>query len=473
MYRGDVEGFFSFGMNPVSNGPHSRKAIAALAKLKWLVVAENFEQETAAFWRADILSLVDLKPEDVQTEVFLLPAANFAEKDGSFVNSARWIQWKWKAVDPPETPNPIRKSSRRIFLKVRELYEREGGTFPDPIRNLNWWYSNAASPSLDEVCKELNGWAVRGRARRHRRGDDASGSAARAVPRCARRWLDAVRQLALHRDVHDAGNLTQRRSYADPSGLGRYPEWTVSWPANRRVLYNRCSADAQGRPWDPARVGIAWNGQRWVGDTPDYTVDSPPEAELGAFIMLPEGVARLFVPGQFVDGPWSEHYEPAESPVANPLHPEHSSNPAVRPFSTAFDVLGTADQFPIVCTTYRLTEHFHYWTKNNPYNVQLQPEFFVEIPEELAREKGIANRDRVRVTSARGSIEGRAMVTRRIKPMQIGGKTTYQIGFPIHWGFLGRGQQRGSLANLVTPTIVDPNSFAPEYKGFLVKLEKV
>ncbi len=473
MYRGNVEGFFSFGMNPVSNGPHSRKAIAALAKLKWLVVAENFEQETSTFWRPDILSLVDLKPEDVQTEVFLLPAANFAEKDGSFVNSARWIQWKWKAVDPPGDAKPDQEIVGRIFLKVRELYERDGGTFPDPIRNLNWWYSNEASPSFDEVCKELNGWAVED-------VRDGTGAVTIRAGQQLGRFADARSDGStlsgnwLYIGMYtDAGNLTQRRSYADPSGLGRFPEWTVSWPANRRVLYNRCSADAKGRPWDPTRVGIAWNGERWVGDTPDYTVDSAPEAGLGAFIMLPEGVARLFVPGQFVDGPWSEHYEPAESPVANPLHPEHSSNPAVRPFGTAFDVLGTPDQFPIVCTTYRLTEHFHYWTKNNPYNMQLQPEFFVEIPEELAREKGIANRDRVRVTSARGSIEGLAMVTRRIKPMQINGRTTYQIGFPIHWGFLGNGQQRGSLANLVTPTVVDPNSFAPEYKGFLVKLEKV
>ena len=160
MYRGDMEGFFSFGMNPVSNGPHSRKAIAALAKLKWMVVAENFEQETASFWRPDILELVDLKPEDVQTEVFLLPAANFAEKDGSFVNSARWIQWKWKAVDPPGEARADQEIVARIFLKVRELYQQEGGTYPDPVRNLNWWYSNPAQPSLDEVCKEINGWAL-------------------------------------------------------------------------------------------------------------------------------------------------------------------------------------------------------------------------------------------------------------------------------------------------------------------------
>ena len=143
------------------------------------------------------------------------------------------------------------------------------------------------------------------------------------------------------------------------------------------------------------------------------------------------------------------------------------------PFQTEWDRLGTAEEFPIVCTTYRLTEHFHYWTKNNAYNMQLQPEFFVEIPKELAEEKGIGNGGRVRVTSARGSIEGKAMVTKRIRPMTVAGKRVFQIGFPLHWGFLGRGKQKGALANLVTPTIVDPNSYAPEYKGFLVKLERL
>ncbi len=469
-----MEGLISFGMNPVSNGPHSRKVVAALAKLKWLVVAENFEQETATFWRDDILALVDKKPEDVQTEVFQLPAANFAEKDGSFVNSARWIQWKWKAVDPPGDAKPDQEIIARIFLKVRELYARDGGRLPEPVQRLNWWYSNPSVPSLDEVAKEINGWAI----------TDVQD------PRTKATILRAGQQLARFLDTRadgttlsgnwlyigmytDAGNLTQRRTSSDPSGLGRYPEWAFSWPANRRILYNRCSADSQGRPWDATRTGIVWNGARWTGDVPDIAVDSPPAAGLGPFMMLPEGVGRLFVPGQFVDGPWSEHYEPLESPVANPLHAAHSSNPAVMPFTTEFDVLGKAEDYPIVCTTYRLTEHYHYWTKNNSYNMQLQPEFFVEIPVALAQEKGIVNGDRVRVTSARGSVEGNAMVTRRIKPMQVAGKTTYQIGFPIHWGFVGRGAQRGALANLVTPTIVDPNSFAPEYKGFLVKLEKV
>lgn len=473
MYRGDMEGLFAFGMNPVSNGPHSKKAVAALGKLKWLVVAENFEHETAAFWRDDIQQLVGQTPADVQTEVFMLPAANFAEKDGAFVNSARWIQWKWKAVDPPGEAKADQEIIARLFLAIRDLYAKDGGTFPEPVTSLNWWYTNPASPALDEVAKEINGWATAD-------VKDAAGAVA------VRKGQQLARSADLRADgstlsgnwlyvgmYTDAGNLTQRRSFADPSGLGRYPEWAFSWPANRRILYNRCSADGEGRPWDPARIGIAWNGERWTGDVPDFGPESAPDAEAGAFLMLPEGQARLFVPGAFVEGPWSEHYEPAESPVPNPLHPAQSSNPAIHHFTTEYDVLGTSDEYPIVCTTYRLTEHFHYWTKHNPYSVQLQPEFFVEISEALAAEKSIASGDRVRVTSARGAIEGKAMVTKRIRPLTVAGKITHQIGFPIHWGFLGRGQQHGSLANLVTPTIVDPNSHAPEYKGFLVRLDKV
>jgi formate dehydrogenase major subunit len=474
MYTGQMEGLIDFGMNPVSNGPHSKKVIEALGKLKWLVVAENFEQETPSFWRDDIQAVVGKKPADIKTEVFLLPAANFAEKDGTFTNSARWIQWKWKAVDPPGLAKPDQEIMARIFLKVRELYQKEGGKVPEPILNLNWWYTNPVSPSMDEVCKEINGWAVTD----VKDEKDPKQLALKAGQQVGKfldlradgstlsgNWLYVG-------SYTEAGNLTQRRVKDDPSGMGRYSNWSFNWPANRRIMYNRASADGQGKPWDPKRPVIAWNGEKWVGDVPDYKIDSPPEAALGAFIMNPEGVARLFVPGQFAEGPFSEFYEPAEAPIANPLHPAQSSNPAVKQFKTQYDKLGEAKDYPIVCTTYRLTEHFHYWTKNNAYSMELQPEFFIEIPEELAADKGIRNAEMVRVTSARGSIEGKALVTRRIKPMQVGGQKVYQIGFPIHWGFLGRGAQKGTLANLLTPSIVDPNSFTPEYKGFLVKLEK-
>jgi len=475
MYEGKMEGFFSFGMNPVSNGPHTRKAIAALSKLKWLVVAENFPTETAEFWTDRVLWLNGGKSSDVQTEVFLLPAANFAEKDGTFTNSARWIAWKYKAVDPPGDAKPDQEIIARIFLKVRELYEKEGGAYPDPIKSLNWWYTSPQKPALEEVTKEINGWAITDVMDEK----DPKTVAVKAGDQLGK-FLDARADGStlsgnwLYIGTYtQGGNMTQRRNGADPSGLGRYSEWAFNWPANRRVMYNRCSADASGNPWDPTRAGIKWNGSKWVGDVPDYKPDSPPEAGMGAFIMNPEGLARLFIPGQFVEGPWTEHYEPMESPVQNPLHPKgQSSNPAAKPFKTQWDALGKPDEYPIVATTYRLTEHFHYWTKNNRYNIQEQPEFFVEIPEELAAEKGIRSTQNVRVTSARGSIVGKAMVTKRIKPMTVAGKKVYQIGMPIHWGFFGVGDQQGSIANLVTHSVVDPNSFAPEYKGFLVKLEK-
>lgn len=475
MFSGRIEGFLDFGMNPVTNGPHSRKVIEALSQLKWLVVAENFEQETAAFWRSDIQALIGHRTEDVKTEVFLLPAANFAEKDGSFTNSARWIQWKWKALDPPGDAKPDQEIIARLFVKIRELYQKEGGTFPEPILNLNWWYTAPERPSLDEVAKEINGWALTD----IKDEKDPKQIALKAGSQLAK-FLDTRADGStlsgnwLYIGMYtDAGNLTQRRVAADPSGMGRFSQWAFNWPANRRIMYNRCSADAEGKPWDPRRPAISWNGEKWVGDVPDYKPDSPPGAEMGPFIMLPEGVARLFITGQYAEGPFPEFYEPTESPVLNAFHPNTSSNPAVKKFQTPYDKYGEEKDYPIVCTTYRLTEHFHYWTKNNPYNMEIQPEFFVEIPEELAKEKGIANADMVRVTSARGAVEGKAMVTRRIKPMTVDGRTVYQIGFPIHWGFLGAGKQKGTLANLVTPTALDPNSFAPEYKGFLVKLEKV
>jgi formate dehydrogenase major subunit len=249
-----------------------------------------------------------------------------------------------------------------------------------------------------------------------------------------------------------------------------YHQWAWNWPANRRVMYNRASADADGKPWDPTRPGIQWNGQRWVGDTPDIAPDSPP-GKFGAFIMLPEGVGRLYAP-VLNDGPFPEHYEPTEAPILNPLHPKVSSSPVIRRFSTEKDVYGSAKDFPVVATTYRLTEHYHYWTQHTERLTQLQPGFFVELPEQLAKEKGITNGSQVRVTSARGSIQGVAMVTRRLRQMTVDGQNVWHIGFPITWGFAGLKNHTGPLANLMTPTVGDANTWTPEYKTFLVRIEK-
>jgi len=246
-------------------------------------------------------------------------------------------------------------------------------------------------------------------------------------------------------------------------------------------MYNRASCDTAGKPWDSERKQIWWGEaqQKWVGnDVPDFKADSKPADHMGPFIMNPEGVGRIFAPlAAFADGPFPEHYEPVESPIANPLHPRQSSNPVAKKFKSDMDKFGTPEQgFNVVCTTYRLTEHYHYWTKNNPMNVQLVPEPFVEVPAQLANEMGITGGEKVKVTSARSSYIGKAMVTKRIKPMMIDGKKTYQIGVPIHWGYRGIAEDEGKTAltpaNQLSPAAIDPNAYTPEFKGFLVKIEK-
>jgi anaerobic selenocysteine-containing dehydrogenase len=225
-----------------------------------------------------------------------------------------------------------------------------------------------------------------------------------------------------------------------------------------------------GKAWDITRPGIVWNGEKWVGDVPDIKPDSPP-GQFGAFIMTAEGVGRLFAPS-LADGPMPEHYEAIEAATDNILHPKVTSNPASKKFKSDKDIYGKKEDFPIICTTYRLTELYHYWTEHTAALNQLQPGFFIEIPEELAKEKGIANGGRAKITSARGSIEGVAMVTKRLRPLLIDGKPLWHVGFPIHWGYQDDPKHAGPLANFLTPTAMDPNTWTPEFKTFLVKLEK-
>lgn len=479
MYQGHVKGVLAFGMNGVAIGPNSQKNIDALKKAEWLVVCEIYPDETSEFWKSPGVTPEEMKK--INTVVYRVPGAGFAEKDGTFVNSARWLQWKNVALPPPGQAKLDQEILARIFLKVRELYQKEGGKFPDPVLNLAWNYTDPNNPSLAEVAKEINGRAI----------SDVTDTklnqtikAGQQLPGFA--WLRDDGSTLSGNWLYcgswtESGALTQRRGTEDPAGLGVYPNWAWSWPMNRRVMYNRASCDVSGKPWDPERRQIWWNEvqQRWVGnDIPDFKVDSPPKDHMGPFIMNPEGVGRLFGPlGAFADGPFPEYYEPIESPIANPLHPNQSTNPAVKKYKTPLDKYGTPAQgFNIVCTTYRLTEHYHYWTKNNPMNVQLVPEPFVEIPVELANELGLKGGEKVKVTSARSHYIAKAMVTRRIRPMMIDGKKTYQIGIPIHWGYRGIAEDEGktalTMANLLSPTVIDPNAYTPEFKGFLVKLEK-
>jgi formate dehydrogenase major subunit len=364
MYNGHVKGMFAFGMNGVQIGPNSRKNIDALKKADWLVVGEIYPDETSEFWRAPGTTPDDMKA--IQTTVYRLPCAGFAEKDGTFVNSARWLQWKNIAVTPPGDAKLDQEILSRIFLKVRELYQKEGGAFPDPILNLSWNYTDPLHRSFAELAKEINGRALADvtdpTGQSIKAGQQLPGFAALkddGSTLCGN-WLYSG-------SWTDAGAMTQRRGTDDPSGLGVYPNWAWSWPANRRVMYNRASCDPSGTPWDAERRQIWWNEStgKWAGiDVPDFKVDSAPKDHMGPFIMNAEGVGRLFGPlSAFQDGPFPEYYEPIESPIANPLHPAQSTNPVVQKFKTALDKYGTpADGFTVVCTTYRLPEHIHSWT---------------------------------------------------------------------------------------------------------------
>jgi len=465
--RGKMEGLILSGMTATSIGPDSNQVLEALSRLKWLCVMDPFRTTSSEFWNAP-----GMDPAKVQTEVFMLPATHWIEKDGSFTNSGRWVQWKEQVLPPEGETRHDHWILAELFLRVRELYEAQGGRYPDPIRELTLPYRDPRKPELDEIAREINGKSLKTGKRLETfaaLADDGSTTAGD--------WIYTGH-------YPESGNLAKRLDGVqdpaknDPTGMGFYPNWAWSWPANRRVLYNRASADPQGRPWDPKRPGIKWDAaaHKWVGDVPDY----PPDAEPGAdaplpFIMTGEGLGRLFSNG-VADGPFPEHYEPIESPVRNPLHPEVSATPAAFLYDKKAgrpNRFGTSADYPYVATSYRLTEHEHYVTQNVEHLVQLQPEAFVEVPAELAREKRIETGDRVRVSSKRGKLEVRAVVTKRLGPLQVDGKKVYQIGIPIHWGFVGINTGQHWLANALTPFVGDASARTPEFKAFLVNIEKM
>jgi anaerobic selenocysteine-containing dehydrogenase len=411
--------------------------------------------------------------------VFRLPANLFAEETGSFTNSGRVIQWHWKAADGPGESKGDIEIMAALFLKLKAMYAKDGGKLPEPILNLTWPYRIPAKPSPAELLMEISGKALadvfdpEGQDQGAGQGRRAGGRL-RAV---ARRRLDLLRQLDLQRLLVAGGQPHGAARQLRSVRPGPDAElWGFAWPANRRILYNRASCDISGKPWDPKRTVIKWTGTAWGGnDVPDMRPDAAPDENVMPFIMTPEGVARLFAPAM-ADGPFPEHYEPFETPLdKNPFHPGNpkaTSNPAARVFKGDMETFGKAKDFPYVATTYRLVEHFHYWTKHSMINAVLQPDQFVEISEELAQEKGIATGDKVKVRSNRGFIKAVAVVTKRIKTLDVDGKKVHTVGIPIHWGFKGV-TKPGFITNTLTPFVGDANCQTPEYKAFLVNIEKI
>jgi formate dehydrogenase-N alpha subunit len=480
MNQGKVNGYICQGFNPLASAPCKVKVSGSLAKLKYLVIIDPLATETSEFWQ-NHGEYNDVDPAKIQTEVFRLPSTCFAEEDGSLVNSGRWLQWHWKAAEPPGDAKGDQEILAGIFLRLRDLYKKDGGAFPDPILNLTWKHRQPDAPAAEELAKEFSGKALK---------DVTDPKDPTKVLVKAGEQLNGFAELRDDGSTacgcwifsgawSEKGNLMARRDNADPFGIGQTLNWSFAWPANRRILYNRASCDPGGKPYDPKRKLIAWDAAtgKWGGsDIPDFKPDSPPEDGMNPFIMNPEGVARFFAIDKMAEGPFPEHYEPMESPLAtNPLHPRNArakSNPAARVFKDDWASFGTPDQFPYVGTTYRLTEHFHYWTKHVRINAILQPEQFVEIGEDLAKEKGIKAGDHVRVKSKRGFIVAVAVVTKRVRTLDVDGRKVHTVGVPIHWGFMGLAKN-GYLTNSLTPFVGDANTQTPEFKAFLVNIEKV
>ncbi len=477
MYQGKLNGYICQGFNVMASAPDKEKTLQALGKLKWLVIMDPLATETSEFWKKyGVFNDVDTAA--IQTEVFRLPTTCFAEENGSLVSSSRVLQWHWKGAEPPGEAKSDLEIMSGLFLRMRAAYQKDGGKYPDPIVKLSWPYSNPASPTPEELAMEYNGKALADQTDAKdpakvlvKKGDQLSsfaqlkddGSTASGCWIFCGAWTPA-------------GNQMGRRDNADPTGIGQTLNWAWAWPANRRVLYNRASCDLAGKPFDPTRKLVGWNGAAWTGaDVPDYKLDEAPDIGMGPFIMNPEGVARFFARDNMNEGPFPEHYEPFENPLGyNPFHrdnPLATNNPAARVFPGDRKTFGTVESFPHVATSYRLTEHFHFWTKHARLNAIIQPQQFVEISEELAQEIGVSKGGLVKVTSNRGHLIAVAVVTKRIKPLMIEGKKVHTVGVPLHWGFTGL-TKPGYLTNTLTPPVGDGNSQTPEFKSFLVKVEK-
>ncbi|MDO5687671.1 MAG: formate dehydrogenase-N subunit alpha [Neisseria sp.] len=471
MYQGQMNGLLVQGFNAMGSFPDASRVTEAFSKLKFMVVMDPLDTETATFWQNQGRQH-DVDPSTIQTEVFRLPTPCFAEEQGSIVNSSRWLQWHWAGAEPPGEAKPDLDILAELHLRLKKMYRDEGGIAPEPIVNLAWHYADPAAPTPQEMAKESNGRALA----------DITDKQGNIVVRKGEQ-LDGFSQLRDDGSTACAcwifagswtqnGNQMARRDNSD-SGLGNTPGWAWAWPANRRILYNRASCDPTGKPWDARRTLIRWDGKKWTGaDVADFKADEPPGSGMNPFIMNEEGVGRLFCARKMTDGPFPEHYEPMESPIGtNPLHPQVVQSPVVRVFDSVKDRLGTKEEFPYVGTTYRLTEHFQFWTKSVKLLMIAQPEQFIEIDEVLAQAKGIKAGDTVKVSAKRGFIEAKAVVTKRMKPLTINGQTVHQIGIPLHGGWISVGQ-KGYLVNTLTPFVGDSNTQTPEYKTFLVNVEK-
>jgi formate dehydrogenase major subunit len=466
MYKGKVRGGFIYGHNPAQSMPNANKIRKAMDKLDWLVVGEIHNTETSDFWRRP-----GVDPASIKTEVFLLPSCQRGEKDGTISNSGRWHMWHFKGIEPMGESKSMGWMVVEIMNRVRGLYKKEQGAFPEPVVNLDW----PEHYDADYMAKKINGWYTRDVTvgeKSFKKGEQVASFVALADDgsTISLNWLYSG-------CYGPSGNLSKRRDPAQTpmqAKIGLYPGFSWAWPVNRRILYNRASVDVSGKPFSADKPVIEWKDGKWVGDVPDG--GWPPMADPKGkypFIMQTEGHGQIYGPGR-VDGPLPEHYEPAETPLVKNPFSKQLHNPCMLRAESDMDVLAKPGdpKYPIVLTTYGVTEH---WcgggdTRNTPVLLEAEPQLYVEMSPELAKEKNIKNGDPVVIESIRGKVEAIAMVTVRMTPLKVQGKTVHLIGMPFCFGWTTPGV--GDSTNRLTPSVADPNTAIPEYKACMVNVHK-
>jgi formate dehydrogenase major subunit len=467
MVDGHTKGYIVMGQNPVVGSSHSGMQREALRNLDWLVLRDLVEVETAAFWRNDD----DVPAQDIGTEVFFLPAAAHVEKDGNFTNTQRVLQWHAKAVEPPGDARSELWFAYHLFAKVRE--KLAGSTDPKDraILALAWDYElhgPHGEPDADAVLREING----------RKADGSPVST----------YLDLADDGSttcgswIHAGIYADGVNQSARKKPGREQNWIAPEWGWAWPLNRRILYNRASADPDGNPWSERKRYVWWDREqgRWtsLGDDPDFEPTKPPDYRApkdatgldaingtDPFVIHPDGLGWIWVASGLVDGPLPTHYEPHESPVTNALYGQQA-NPTREVFDrpdNPYNPTGS-DAFPFAMTTYRLTEHHTAggMSRTVRYLSELQPEMFCEVSPSLAALRGLEHGGWATIVTSRTAIEARVLVTDRLKPLQVLDREIHQVGLPYHWG--AQGLVTGDSANALLPLVLDRNVHISEYK---------